>query len=309
MSKAGNHAHGKYSVTIATDGAIKVKSGDWLSKYSAAIHNGDTSKVHEYGRLKTGKVEKITNVDKISAGETIYHVPTYWAYKGATAPKVDSNTNVWLGLGVDVQYTLGVAGQQIMVATLRSVDNPKRVAILFVENYKFGLSVDLTASAYFTLATGLKNPVQLNKENSSEKLEWDFTLAIGLKWSQLFKAGKAAKKVEKANISAVVSTGTRMAKKKVGPALKKLMETVSNDLRRGRMTKKERLLEIMKRATETSPDDVAELVQGTRTALSALEIDFESAVPKFHNFALLGAGVGLGITRNFGTIHVLHVEG
>ena len=119
----------------------------------------------------------------------------------------------------------------------------------------------------------------------------------------------AAKTVGKGNISEVVSTGTRMAKKKVGPALKKLMESVSKDLRRAQMPRKERLLEIMKRATETSLDDIEKLVKGTKTALKTLEIDFKSTLPKFHNFGLLGAGVGLGITRNFGTIHVLRVEG
>lgn len=35
---------------MRTDGAIHVKHGDWLSKYSAAMYN-DFTHVHEFGRM------------------------------------------------------------------------------------------------------------------------------------------------------------------------------------------------------------------------------------------------------------------
>jgi hypothetical protein len=33
----------RYSVTMRTDGAIHVKHGDWLSKYSAAMYSATSS--------------------------------------------------------------------------------------------------------------------------------------------------------------------------------------------------------------------------------------------------------------------------
>jgi hypothetical protein len=66
-----------YSVTMRTDGAINVRHGDWLSKYSSAMYN-DFTHIHEFARMdKGGKLKKIHRVDHIFAGETIYHIPTY----------------------------------------------------------------------------------------------------------------------------------------------------------------------------------------------------------------------------------------
>jgi hypothetical protein len=84
--KAGHHSFGAYSVSIADDGKITVKAGDWLSKYSAAIYKGDTSKVHEYGRLKAGKMEPVADVNRIMAGETLYHIPTWTCKQPRPAP-------------------------------------------------------------------------------------------------------------------------------------------------------------------------------------------------------------------------------
>src|SRR4030067_70819 len=72
------YRNGWYSVTIAPDGAILVKPGDWLSKYSVAIQN-DWWHIYEYGRKKSGNglVDMIMNADLIHAGETLYHLPTY----------------------------------------------------------------------------------------------------------------------------------------------------------------------------------------------------------------------------------------
>jgi hypothetical protein len=66
-----------YAVQIGSNGAIKVKQGDWLSKYSMAIH-GNPWRVHEYGRRDklSGEVKLITNVDLIHTGEIIYHIPS-----------------------------------------------------------------------------------------------------------------------------------------------------------------------------------------------------------------------------------------
>ena len=86
-SKAGKHSSGKYSVTIALDGAIKVKKGDWISKYSIAIH-GHHRAIDEYARVRDGRLVALEDPSKIYAGETIYHRPTWLAYNGSTSNQV-----------------------------------------------------------------------------------------------------------------------------------------------------------------------------------------------------------------------------
>jgi hypothetical protein len=76
-----DYRRGRYHVQIEDNGAIKVRAGDWLSKYSAAIHNNFFA-IHEYGRMgTTGQVEPVKNPNLINAGETLYHIPTYTAYQ------------------------------------------------------------------------------------------------------------------------------------------------------------------------------------------------------------------------------------
>ncbi len=65
-----------YEVEIDAFGMIHVKPGDWLSKYSFAIH-GHPWNVYEYGRgSPSGDVVPIADVDVIQAGKTLYHLPT-----------------------------------------------------------------------------------------------------------------------------------------------------------------------------------------------------------------------------------------
>ena len=62
---------------VANDGAIKVKAGDSLSKYSMAMY-GDFKHIHEFARRLTpgGALQPIKNVNYIQTGWTIYHMPT-----------------------------------------------------------------------------------------------------------------------------------------------------------------------------------------------------------------------------------------
>ncbi|MEM7231167.1 MAG: hypothetical protein AAF517_03275 [Planctomycetota bacterium] len=73
------YTHGKYSVSIADDGAIRVQKGDWLSKYSAAMYGGDCFRgIREYGRRDArGQLVPIADLDRIYTGETVYHRPTF----------------------------------------------------------------------------------------------------------------------------------------------------------------------------------------------------------------------------------------
>lgn len=73
---AMTYSHGKYGVSIDENGAIQVAKGDWLSKYSSAIHKGDVSQVFEYERLVNGEYVPVENPNEIVEGETLYHRPT-----------------------------------------------------------------------------------------------------------------------------------------------------------------------------------------------------------------------------------------
>ena len=80
------YSNSLYSVTMDTEGAIEVKHGDWLSKYSSAMYS-DFKHIHEFARIdNSGKLKKILLVNHIFAGETIYHLPTY---KEAHALRLD----------------------------------------------------------------------------------------------------------------------------------------------------------------------------------------------------------------------------
>jgi hypothetical protein len=84
-----NYRRGRYSVEVVADGAIRVKTGDWLSKYSAAI-NDNFWQVNDFGRLTKRGMEPVANPNMIIAGETLYHIPTYVAKRapGRPAPAV-----------------------------------------------------------------------------------------------------------------------------------------------------------------------------------------------------------------------------
>jgi len=79
---------GIYKVTVAKDGAIKVKQNDWISKYSAAIYN-DFTKLGQFARMVNGNAlpTVIKSPDDIFTGETIYHIDSYWGQHKSTTPR------------------------------------------------------------------------------------------------------------------------------------------------------------------------------------------------------------------------------
>jgi len=78
LSNGTTYKYGKYSVTVGTDGSIRVKAGDWLSKYSAAIY-GNFWTLDVFSRKdRSGKYIDIRDPHWIYMGETIYHMPTIW---------------------------------------------------------------------------------------------------------------------------------------------------------------------------------------------------------------------------------------
>ncbi len=65
---------GGYEVTVNSDRSIRVRSGDWLSKYSAAIY-GNFDHVGEFYRKSGENWIDIVNKNAITAGETLYWLP------------------------------------------------------------------------------------------------------------------------------------------------------------------------------------------------------------------------------------------
>ena len=76
----------RYTVTMNADGAIRVKRGDWLSKYSAAMYNNYWM-IHEFARMEhSGRLVPIRNPNLIYAGEIVYHLPTYYEFSKISFP-------------------------------------------------------------------------------------------------------------------------------------------------------------------------------------------------------------------------------
>lgn len=82
---------GGYSVTIEEDGAILVKPGDSISKYSMARHH-DFNHFSSFGRKKQPHLGPVAlaphEVNYINSGEILYHLPTFLAANpgSSTAP-------------------------------------------------------------------------------------------------------------------------------------------------------------------------------------------------------------------------------
>src|SRR5262245_25974593 len=71
------YSNGTYQVEVREDGAIQVKPGDWLSKYSAAIYD-NTNRLDLFVRPgPNGSTFEIMDKNLITVGETILHKPTW----------------------------------------------------------------------------------------------------------------------------------------------------------------------------------------------------------------------------------------
>src|ERR1700681_264048 len=77
--------NGKYQLQIEPDGAIRVKHGDWLSKYSSAIYNNYWT-INVFGRKnEAGNLIAIRKPNRIDSGDPFYHVPTFGESGGGVA--------------------------------------------------------------------------------------------------------------------------------------------------------------------------------------------------------------------------------
>ncbi len=74
---------GGFEVVVKPDGAISVRFGDSISKYSMAIH-GNFNYLNEYkhrrnkpaGPITDSDLSELPNINLINAGETLYHMPS-----------------------------------------------------------------------------------------------------------------------------------------------------------------------------------------------------------------------------------------
>ncbi len=80
------YSNGTYSVTINSDRSINVRSGDWISKYSAAIFNDPHANWGNYKRKLNGQYVDIPNPNAINAGEVIYYVGDLPNFTGSPPP-------------------------------------------------------------------------------------------------------------------------------------------------------------------------------------------------------------------------------
>src|SRR5688572_21156927 len=75
----GSYSHGAHSLVLARDGGIKVQSGDTISGYSACLYRDLLKGWEEYGKFAGEGVQPLADVDSITVGDTIYHIPTWEA--------------------------------------------------------------------------------------------------------------------------------------------------------------------------------------------------------------------------------------
>jgi RHS repeat-associated protein len=68
------YSQGGYEVTVNEDSSLVVQEGDWLSKYSVAIH-GDTQHVGDFYRKGEAGYIAVSDPDLITTGETLYYLP------------------------------------------------------------------------------------------------------------------------------------------------------------------------------------------------------------------------------------------
>src|SRR5262245_35586543 len=81
----GSYSHGGYSLVLAGDGGIRVRSGDSISGYSACLYRDLLKGWEEYGKPAGGSVRPLDNPNLITVGDTIYHIPT-WKAKSSPSP-------------------------------------------------------------------------------------------------------------------------------------------------------------------------------------------------------------------------------
>lgn len=78
---------GGYDVTVNADRSIKVRQGDWLSKYSMAIY-GNFDHIDKFWKKNGSLYEEIKNKNLIKTGDTLYH-PDPLPGEPAVAPGED----------------------------------------------------------------------------------------------------------------------------------------------------------------------------------------------------------------------------
>jgi hypothetical protein len=161
------YVNDKYSVSIGPAGEIAVRQGDWLSKYSAAIHDHFWA-VNEYARAApNGDLAPVQDPNLIIAGETLYHIPTWNEANGGGTPDFKPLTIISLSEDEKARITSEAMEQELdlpgdtgavgsAVKWIGRIAGPAAGVAKLVE--VAGL---FTASAGGTLVMGVTGPIAM----------------------------------------------------------------------------------------------------------------------------------------------------
>ncbi|MCP5419933.1 MAG: hypothetical protein H6970_07280 [Gammaproteobacteria bacterium] len=125
------YRHGSHSITLAADGAIKVKAGDTISKYCACLYGDALMGWEEFGRFVGTTLKKLDDPNKITTGETVYHMPTYFASISVTAITVTDATRVAsVGNAGIIHFVTPKGSGAVQLTAVISPDTPATRAVI-----------------------------------------------------------------------------------------------------------------------------------------------------------------------------------
>src|SRR5262245_25924746 len=73
----GPYSYGGHSLALAADGGIQVRPGDTVSGYSGCLYRDVLVGWEEFGEADGSAVKPLADPNRIVAGKTVYHIPTW----------------------------------------------------------------------------------------------------------------------------------------------------------------------------------------------------------------------------------------
>ena len=169
---------GGYDVTVNRNRSIKVRQGDWLSKYSMAIY-GDFDHIDKFKRVVNGEYAKIDNPNLIKTGEILYHLDPLPGESGRQ-PAIIIPVPGAPGTAPELPYQARYVAQFLRWINERFIKTD-----WYVQNTGGGdLSVSFLTAQYETIGI---------VKDSVEVLTWFHAVAIGgtIGWPEEISVGGA----------------------------------------------------------------------------------------------------------------------
>jgi hypothetical protein len=255
-----------FSVHVAEDGAIVVKRGDWISKYSKCLYGDALVGWSDFGRRVGGSVSPLADPDSITAGETLYHIPTFSKNTGTPAAPIPVNDaadsvlrETWVGIGIKGGAMGIVFGPIVADAYVFNLKKASNNFNLFMYGAKAGLGLGANAGLYIALVFNMRNPYQI--DGKSTDWEFDWNVALGAQLGKIIKFGKTATK-----LGPVINTIKAIAKSKVGKVLAEATEKLKD------AKTMEQVKSIVKAASQRiklTSSEVTTIHDGIKSALAA----------------------------------------